>query len=157
MTSLLLVLILTGAPHNAPPQVPGSPGICRLEETTRGGEPTGVQGRALPSPDLILRLQESAARERSRAERAMMMLPEQQPAAQQLGPEPQFHLLTPNARSVPSPLAPVSGPRSGLTPKERRDLRVAMERFFRENAGKIIDARTGEELQPIVSETPAGQ
>ena len=151
MTSLLFVLIFTGTLGNAPPQLPGSTGICHAQETT------GLQDRALPSSDLILRWQESAARERSRAERAMMMLPEQQPAAQQLGPEPQFHLLTPNARSVPSPLAPVSGPRSGLTPKERRDLRVAMERFFRENAGKIIDARTGEELQPIVSETPAGQ
>jgi len=130
MTSLLLVLVLTGALHNDPPQMPGSTGICHAKEAA------GVSRTALPSPDLILRLQESAARERSRAERAMAMMPERQSAALQSSHEPQFH---------------------PLTAKERRDLHVAMERFFRENAGKIIDARTGNELQPIVSETPAGQ
>ena len=151
MTSLLLALILTGALHNAPPQMPGSTGICHAGEATR------IQREAMPSPDLILRLQESAARERSRAERAMMAMPEQQPAPQLSGRELEFHPLTPNAPSVASPLAPVSETRSGLTAKERWDLHLALERFFRENSGKMIDARTGQELQPIVSETVAGQ
>jgi hypothetical protein len=130
MTSLLLALILTGALHNTPPQMPGSTGICHAEEAT------SVQGKALPSPDLILRLQESAARERSRAERAMMTMPEQQPAAQQPSRKPQFH---------------------PLTTKERQDLHLALERLFRENPGKIIDARTGQEQQPIVLDAAAGR
>jgi hypothetical protein len=130
MTSLLLALILTGALHNAPPQMPGSTGICHAEEVT------GVAGAPLPSPDLILRLQESAARERGRAERAIMTMPEQQTVAQQPSSEAQFH---------------------PLTAKEQQDLHLAMERFFQENRGKIIDARMGQELQPIVLDAAAGR
>jgi hypothetical protein len=133
MTSLLLVLILTGALHNTPPQMPGSTGICHAEEVT------GVAGAPLPSPDLILRLQESAARERGRAEGAIiaiMTMPEQQTVAQQPSSEAQFH---------------------PLTAKEQQDLHLAMERFFQENRGKIIDARMGQELQPIVLDAAAGR
>jgi hypothetical protein len=128
MTSLLLALILTGTLRNAPPQMPGSTGICHAEGASR------VRGTTLPSPDLILRLRESAARERSRAERAMIAMPEQ-PAAQP-SREPQFH---------------------PLSAKERQDLHLAMERFYQDHAGTIIDARTGQELQSIVSDTAAGQ
>jgi hypothetical protein len=136
MTSLLFALILTGAIDNAPPQMPGSTGICHAQEAVRAGALAGVRVTPLPSPDLILRLQEIAARDRGRAERAIMMMTEQQPDAHNLSPEPQFHPLGAN---------------------ERRDLRVALQRFFRENAGKIIDARTGKELQRSVSDAPAGQ
>jgi hypothetical protein len=91
VTPIVLVLILTGAFGNGP----------------------------LPSPHLILQLQESATRETYRAERGYNAQPPQP------NPEPQFH---------------------SLTDAERRDLHEALERFFRENPGGIIDARTGKAL-----------
>jgi hypothetical protein len=64
-----------------------------------------------------------AGERRPRAQQAEKVMMNQQVDARK--PEPQFH---------------------PLTEEERRDLRLALERFLRENNGKIIDARTSDAL-----------
>lgn len=83
----------------------------------------------LPSPDQILRIQDAEARDRAMAARTYQRHPEPVPAA------------------VP---APASSP---LTEAGRRELREALDGFFREHPGVIIDARTG---CPIEHLTPSG-
>jgi hypothetical protein len=80
-----------------------------------------VQRPSLPSPDQILRVQESQARERSIGYRELILAERQQPAAPAVVPA------TP--RTLPE--------------SERREIHEALDRFFRENPGVVIDARTG--------------
>jgi HrpA-like RNA helicase len=69
---------------------------------------------SLPSPDQILRVQEREARERAMAERV-----------------------------APQPRPSVEAPRQLLSAAERLELRIALDRFLRQNPGVVIDARTG--------------
>jgi hypothetical protein len=79
----------------------------------------------LPSPNQILMVQEREAGERYYANRATMAALAQKPA--------------------PAPADPT--PARTLSEQERRELHEALDRFFREHPGVIIDARTGKPLE----------
>jgi len=86
-----------------------------------------AQTPALPSPDVILRIQERNARERQAA------IALEQDAACRL-----------TITAGPQPAARV------LSEAEKTQIREALERLYREQPGVVIDARTG---QPVVHVT----
>jgi hypothetical protein len=80
-----------------------------------------VQRPPIPSPDQIIRVQESQARERSIGYRELILAERQQAAAPAVVP------------ATPRTLPEI----------ERRQIHEALDQFFRENPGIVIDARTG--------------